>query len=87
MYIVGPHELNNEELQELDFISSQMTVNYMRLSVDIYQTVLANRLLLNSKEVTWAQYCSLGAIRSQGYRMGVQAERAKQRNKQSHNRG
>lgn len=87
MYIVGPHELNNEELQELDFISSQMTVNYMRLSVDIYQRVLANRLLLNIKEVTWAQYCSLGAILCQGYRMGVQAERAKQRNKQSHNRG
>ena len=87
MYIVGPHELNNEELQELDFISSQMTVNYMRLATDIYQTVLANRLLLNNKEVTWAQYCSLGAILCQGYRMGVQAERAKQRNKQSHNRG
>ena len=58
MYIVGPHELNNEELQELDFISSQMTVNYMRLSVDIYQRVLANRLLWNSQDVTWAHYLS-----------------------------
>jgi len=86
MHIVGADKLNDKELQELDSISHQMTVNYMRLATDIYHGILTNMLLRNEKELLWAQHCSLGAVLCHGYRMGVQAERQKQRAKRKYNK-
>lgn len=86
MHIVGKFKLSEEEIQDLDYISSQSSVGAMYLSVKIYDQVKESRLLDTSNNALWRHHRALTAILCQGYRMGVQAERQKQRAKQSNNK-
>ncbi|CCY47844.1 unknown [Peptostreptococcus anaerobius CAG:621] len=85
MHIEGKFKLSEEEIQDLDYISSQSSVGAMYLSVNIYNQIKESRLLDSSNSALWRHHRALTAILCHGYRMGVQAERQKQRAKQSHN--
>lgn len=86
MHIEGKFKLSEEEIQELDYISSQSSVGAMYLSVNIYDHIKESRLLDSSNSALWRHHRAVTAILCHGYRMGVQAERRKQRAKQSNNK-
>ncbi len=86
MHIEGKFKLSEEEIQDLDYISSQSSVGAMYLSMNIYKDIHKNALSTDKKDISWAHAISLTAILCHGYRMGVQAERQKQRAKQINNK-
>lgn len=86
MHIVKQEEINNQEIHELMEVCKHLEWADVCISIDIFEKTHSILSLTTNKDESMLNASALAHVMAYGYRLGVQAERQKQRAKQSNNK-
>lgn len=85
MHIVKQEEISNQEIHELMEVCKHLEWSDVCIAMNIYEKTHSILTLTTNKDERTNGASALAHVMAYGYRLGVQAERQKQRAKQSHN--
>lgn len=79
MYIAKQENISNQEINELITVCKHLGWSDVCVAIDIFEKVHSVLTLTTNKDENMVNASALTHVMAYGYRMGVQAERNKQR--------
>lgn len=79
MYIAKQENISNQEINELITVCKHLEWSDVCIAIDIFEKVHSVLTLTTNKDENTVNASALAHVMAYGYRMGVQAERNKQR--------